>query len=62
MSSESQRLTREPISHVLRGAMAVLAVLVIARLVLELAGMPPSAARALPESAAPRNRTVAFII
>ena len=40
MSSESERSTREPFAQLMRGAMATLAVLVIARLVLELAGVP----------------------
>jgi hypothetical protein len=40
MSSESQGLTQEPFSDLMRGAMATLAILVIARLVLELAGVP----------------------
>jgi len=45
MSSESQGLTREPSAHLMRGAMATLAVLVVARLVLELAGVPPDITR-----------------
>ena len=40
MSSESSALTRGPFAHLMRGAMATLAVLVVARLVLELAGVP----------------------
>jgi hypothetical protein len=40
MSSQSGELTREPFSQLMRGALAALAVLVIARLVLELAGVP----------------------
>lgn len=40
MSSESQGLTREPFVHLLRGALAALAVLVVARFVLEIAGVP----------------------
>ena len=45
MSSESQGLTRKPFAHLMRGAMATLAVLVVARLVLELAGVPHDLAR-----------------
>lgn len=45
MSSESQGLTREPFAHLMRGVMAALAVLVVARLVLELAGVPPDITR-----------------
>ena len=45
MSSEPKGLTREPFSLLMRGALATLAVLVIGRLVLELAGMPPDFAR-----------------
>jgi len=45
MSSESSGLTRKPIAHLMRGAMAALAVLVVARLVLELAGVPQEFAR-----------------
>jgi hypothetical protein len=45
MSSESQKLTREPFGHLMRGALAILAGLVVARLVLELAGVPQSVAR-----------------
>lgn len=45
MSSESSGLTREPFHHLMRGAMATLAVLVIARLVFELAGVPQNIAR-----------------
>jgi hypothetical protein len=45
MSSESQELTRNPIAHLMRGAMATLAVLVVARLVLELAGVPHNLTR-----------------
>jgi hypothetical protein len=40
MSSDSQGLTREPFARLMRGGMAVLAALVVARLVLELAGVP----------------------
>lgn len=39
MSSESSGLTRSPFANLMRGAMATLAVLVVARLVLELAGV-----------------------
>ena len=45
MSSESQRLTREPFSLLMRGALATLAVLVVARLVLELVGVPQDISR-----------------
>jgi len=45
MSSESQGVNREPFAHMMRGAMATLAVLVVARLVLELAGVPQGIAR-----------------
>ncbi|MGO8791913.1 MAG: hypothetical protein ACLQVL_31620 [Terriglobia bacterium] len=45
MSPESQRLTREPFSQLMSGAMVTLAVLVAARFVLELAGMPQDFAR-----------------
>jgi hypothetical protein len=45
MSSESQKLTREPFGQLMRGALAILAGLVVARLVLELAGVPQSIAR-----------------
>ena len=45
MSSESQRLTRDPFSQLMSGAMVTLAVLVVARFVLELAGMPQDFAR-----------------
>lgn len=45
MPSESKGLTREPFSLLMRGAMATLAVLVIARLVLELMGVPQDIAR-----------------
>jgi len=45
MSADSQRFTREPFAHMMRGAMATLAVLVVARLVLELAGVPQGIAR-----------------
>ena len=45
MSSESSGLTRESFAHLLRGAMATLAVLVVARFVLELAGVPQDIAR-----------------
>jgi hypothetical protein len=45
MSLESQKLTHQPITYSMRGAMAVLAALVIARLILELAGVPQTAAR-----------------
>jgi len=40
MSSEAQALTKEPVARLMRGALAALAVLVIARLLLELAGLP----------------------
>jgi hypothetical protein len=45
MSSESQGLTRSPFANLMRGALATLAVLVIARFVLELAGLPQDIAR-----------------
>ena len=45
MSSESSALTREPFRHLMRGAMATLAMLVVARFVLELAGVPPNVSR-----------------
>ena len=45
MSSESQGLTREPFTQLMRGAMVTLAGLVVARFVLELAGMPQDFAR-----------------
>ena len=45
MSSETQGLTRKPFALLMRGAMATLAVLVVARLVLELAGVPHDFAR-----------------
>ncbi|MGD0222950.1 MAG: hypothetical protein ABSF71_11485 [Terriglobia bacterium] len=47
MPSESKGLTREPFSLLMRGAMATLAVLVVARLVLELVGVPQDIARYL---------------
>lgn len=40
MSTEASGVAGKPVAHLLRGAMATLAVLVIARLVLELAGVP----------------------
>ena len=45
MSSESSGITREPFSQLMRGALVTIAVLVVARFVLELAGVPQSAAR-----------------
>ena len=45
MSSKSQGLTRESFTHLMRGALATLAVLVVARLVLEVAGVPQDIAR-----------------
>jgi hypothetical protein len=45
MSSDLQGIAREAKVRLLRGAMAVLAGLILARLVLELAGMPQTAAR-----------------
>ncbi len=45
MSSESSEITREPFSQLMRGALITIAVLVVARFVLELAGVPQSAAR-----------------
>jgi hypothetical protein len=45
MFSESRRRTREPFAHLLRGAMMTMAILVVARMVLELSGTPPNIAR-----------------
>lgn len=45
MSSESLRRTREPFAQLLRGAMVTLAILVVARMVLELSGTPPNIVR-----------------
>lgn len=45
MSSESQQLTRDPFSQLMSAAMVTLAVLVAARFVFELAGMPHDYAR-----------------
>ena len=45
MSAESTGLTRGPFTHSMRGALTTLAVLVVARLVLELAGVPPNITR-----------------
>src|SRR5271157_3655578 len=45
MASESSGLTRGPFAHLMRGAMTTLAVLVVARLVLELAGVPQNITR-----------------
>lgn len=45
MSSHSQATTRSPFSQLMRRAMATLAVLVLARFVLELAGLPKDLAR-----------------
>ncbi len=45
MSSESSGLTRGPFAHLMRGALTTLAVLVVARFVLELVGLPHDLAR-----------------
>jgi len=45
MSSNSEGLTREPFTHLMRGAMVTLAWLVVTRFVFELVGMPQEFAR-----------------
>ncbi len=45
MSPESDKLTRKPFPDLMRGAMGLLAILVVFRLVLEVAGVPQVAAR-----------------
>jgi hypothetical protein len=52
MSSESKEITQESSSHLIWGALIVLAVVVVARFVLELAGVPESFARYVSSSIA----------
>lgn len=51
MSSDSERLTREPFTQLMRGAMVTLAWLVVVRFVFELVGMDPHFARYFSASA-----------